>query len=159
RYSAHWREITTFVVMVHGRHREDDSIERLLCELLVDVKRRSDTKGHLMAGLLLEFRCDGLRGDLRRFHLSTSTSGRLTRVDETMSVSPLTAMVRKNRHIVSSGKDAMVHCVRIYTRKPSATRSPLRGVLHLSSDQSPPARKDPDGGKLSGRGQGREHES
>src|SRR6516165_5310093 len=91
--------------------------------------------------------------------LRTRTSAALVTVDETTSVSPLTAMVRKNRRIVSSGNDAMVHCVRIYTRKPSATRSPLRGVLHLSSDQSPPARKDPDGGKSSGRAQGREHES
>src|SRR5215831_8124573 len=89
--------------------------------------------------------------------LSTRTSAALTRVDETMSVSTLTAMGRKNRRILSSGNDAMVHCVRIYTRKPSATRSPLRGVLHLSSDQLAPARKDPDGGKLSGRAQGHEH--
>src|SRR5262249_43833526 len=85
--------------------------------------------------------------------LSTRTSAALARVDEPMSVSTLTAMGRKNRRIVSSGNDDMVHCVRIYTRKPSATRSPLRGVLHLSGDQSPPARKDPAGGKLSGRGQ------
>src|SRR5215831_3143762 len=91
--------------------------------------------------------------------LSTRTSAALARVDETMSVSPLTAMVRKNRRIVSSVNDAMVHCVRIYTRKPSATRSPLRGELHLSGDQSPPAWIDPDGGKLSDRAQGREHES
>src|SRR5262249_22166653 len=81
RYAAHRHKITSFVVIVHCRHREDDSIERLLCELLVDVKRWSDTKGHLMAGLLLEFSGDGLRGDLRRSdteytHLGSAREGR-----------------------------------------------------------------------------------
>ena len=66
RYSAHRHEIASFVVIVHCGHREDDGVERLLRELLVDVKRWSDSKGHLMAGLLLEFSGDGLRGDLRR---------------------------------------------------------------------------------------------
>jgi hypothetical protein len=46
--------------------REDDGVERLLHEFLVDVKRWSDSKGHLMAGLLLEFSRDGPRRDLRR---------------------------------------------------------------------------------------------
>src|SRR5262249_39937823 len=81
RYAAHRHEITSFVVIVHCRHREDDSIERLLCELLVDVKRCSDSKGHLMAALLLEFSGDGLRRDLRRStteytHLGSAREGR-----------------------------------------------------------------------------------
>src|SRR5262249_33639297 len=66
RYAAHRREVARFVVIVHRWHREDDGVERLLRELLVDVKRWSDSKGHLMAGLPLEFSGDGLRRDLRR---------------------------------------------------------------------------------------------
>src|SRR5262249_60063942 len=59
RYAAHWREVAGFVVIVHRRHREDDGVERLLRELLVDVKRWSDSKGHLMAGpvLRIHWRC------------------------------------------------------------------------------------------------------
>ena len=66
RYAAHRREVAGFVVIIHCWHRKDDGIERLLRELLVDVKRWSNGKDQLMAGLLLEFSGDGLRRDLRR---------------------------------------------------------------------------------------------
>jgi len=66
RYAAHRHEVACFVVIVHCRRREDDGVERLLREFFVDVKRWSDGKDHLMAGLLLEFTGDGLRRDLRR---------------------------------------------------------------------------------------------
>src|SRR5262249_12025740 len=81
RYAAHRREVARFVVIVHRWHREDDGVERLLRELLVDVKRWADSKGHLMAGLPLEFSGDGLRRDLRRTnteytHLGSGGEGR-----------------------------------------------------------------------------------
>src|SRR5262249_35200809 len=81
RYAAHRREVAGLVVIVHRRHREDDSVERLLREFLVDVKRWSDSKGHLIACLLLEFCGDSLRRDLRRSdtehtHLGSGGEGR-----------------------------------------------------------------------------------
>ena len=66
RYAAHRHEVACFVVIVHCRRREDDGVERFLRDFLLDVKRWSDGKDHLMAGLLLEFTGDGFRRDLRR---------------------------------------------------------------------------------------------
>src|SRR5437870_2206575 len=59
--------------------------------------------------------------------LSTRTSAAVARVDEAMSVSALTAIVRKDRRMMSSRNDAVV-IVRESTpeRRPSATRSPRR---------------------------------
>src|SRR5262249_50541969 len=65
RDAAHRREVAGFVVIVHRRHREDDGIECLLRELLVNVERRSDGEGHLIAGLLFEVSGDRFRRDLR----------------------------------------------------------------------------------------------
>jgi hypothetical protein len=66
RDAASRRESTGLVVDVHRRHREDDGIECLLRELLVDVERRSDGEGHLIAGLHFEVSGDRFRRDLRR---------------------------------------------------------------------------------------------
>ncbi len=51
---------------VHRRYREDDGIECLLREFLVDVERRSEGEGHLIAGLLFEVSGDRFCRDLRR---------------------------------------------------------------------------------------------
>jgi hypothetical protein len=66
RDAARRRETAGLVVDVHRRHREDDGIECLLRELLVDVERRTDGEGHLIAGLLFEVSGDRFRRDLRR---------------------------------------------------------------------------------------------
>jgi hypothetical protein len=77
RYAAHRHKVAGSAVIVHCRHREGDGVVRLLRELLVGVKRRSASKGHLMAGLLLKFSGDGLRrSDTEDAHLGRTSKGR-----------------------------------------------------------------------------------
>src|SRR5262249_42338203 len=123
RYAAHWHKVAGFVVIVHRRHREDDGVERLLRELLVDVKRWSDSKGHLMAFLPLEFSSDGLRRDLGRSdaeytHLGSGGEGRCD--DECKRTDGYSA--KRWAHEVLKER-CCGHCARIYTR---GRLSPIR---------------------------------
>src|SRR5262249_48056578 len=119
----HRHEVASFVVIVHCRHREDDSVERLLRELLVDVKRWSNSKDHLMASLLLEFSCDGLRRHLRRSdtkytYLGCCGEGRCH--DECKRTDGYSA--KRWAHDVLNER-CCGHCARIYTR---GRLSPIR---------------------------------
>jgi hypothetical protein len=109
RDAAHRHEIASSVVILLCRHREDDGVERPLREFLVDIKRWSNSKCHLMAGLLFELSGNGLRSCVE-LTLRTRTSAAGARVDETISVTVLTDRAQKDSCMVSSKIAAVVIC-------------------------------------------------